>query len=493
VCVGGCQAECLVPPLCLWHGRLVASDEVLDLSADGYVPLPAQERFHRSEAKFRLYSGGFGSGKSLCGCREAIYTALKFPGSFGMVGRLRFKDLENTTQRTFWQQLDSMGLRRKPYLVDFNQRTQIAKFGNGSEILFTGLDDEMKLRSAEYSWMYVDEGSEVPDDIYRTLLGRLRFKKPLQLWVTTNPGASGWIRRNFVQQSRQGFEWFHAPTTENHHLPKDYLDSLLADYPAVWRERYIQGSWSAFEGQVFTAADENIHLIDDWSPTPEHLIYEGWDFGYRNPTAVVWYAVHPNGEEPIVVFAEHEAREQMPPWHVHQIKAIYNHFKLNPAQIYRFGDPAGAQVQGLRGRSYVEEYSDLGLHGIQPSTKEPSTRALRIGKLLSTRIATKDGSVPAIQFCRRTRRTWDSLLSYRYAQSRSQTGEDPKEAFHKENDHLVDALGYALMAAPLPELEERRELPPGIVKPITAEDLDREAEGRYEQGANQNWLLGVDQ
>jgi hypothetical protein len=49
------------------------------------------------------------------------------------------------------------------------------------------------------------------------------------------------------------------------------------------------------------------------------------------------------------------------------------------------------------------------------------------------------------------------------------------------------------MAAPLPELEERRELPPGIVKPITAEDLDRQAEGRYEQGANQNWLLGVDQ
>ena len=78
------------------------SNDVLDLSQDGYVPLPAQDRFHRSEAKFRLYSGGFGSGKSLCGCREAIYHALRYPGSFGMIGRLRFKDLETTTQRTFW-------------------------------------------------------------------------------------------------------------------------------------------------------------------------------------------------------------------------------------------------------------------------------------------------------------------------------------------------------------------------------------------------------
>lgn len=473
----------------------MASDDVLDVGQDGYVPLPAQDAFHRSTAKFRLYSGGFGSGKSLCGCREAIYTALTHPGILLLIGRLRFKDLEQTTQRTFWEQLDQMGLRRKPYLLDWNQRTQIARFGNGSEILFSGLDDEMKLRSAEYGAIYVDEGSEVPDDIYRTLLGRLRQKKgPLRLWVTTNPGASGWIRRNFVQQRRETFEWFHAPTTENVHLPKDYLDSLLADYPAVWRERYIQGSWTAFEGQVFTMADENVHLIDDWQPTPEHLIYEGWDFGYRNPTAVVWYAYHPSGEEPVIVFAEHEAREQVPPWHVAQIKAIYSHFNLNPATIYRFGDPAGAQVQGLRGRSYIEEYSDLGLHGIQPSTREPATRALRIGKLLSSRVFTRDGDLPALQFCRRARRTWNSLLEYRYAENRSQTGEDPKEAFHKHNDHLVDALGYALMAAPLPEEKTQRVLPPGITKPLTPADFDRLAEeqARYEQDSGPSYLLGVD-
>jgi phage terminase large subunit len=468
------------------------SDDVLDLSADGYVPLPAQDRFHRSAAKFRLYSGGFGSGKSLCGCREAIYAALRNPGSLGMIGRLRFKDLEATTQRTFWSQLESLGLRRKPYLLDYNQRTQLLKFGNGSEILFTGLDDEMKLRSAEYSWIYVDEGSEVPDDIYRTLLGRLRYKQPLSMWITTNPGASGWIRRNFIESHRDGFEHFHAPTTENVHLPQDYLDSLLADYPAVWRERFIQGSWSAFEGQVFTMADENTHLVDDWMPTPDHLIYEGWDFGYRNPTAVVWYAVHPSGEEPIVVFAEHEAREQMPPWHAAQIRAIYNHYKINPANVSRFGDPAGAQVQGLRGRSYIDEYGDQGLYGIQPSTKEPSTRALRIGKLLSTRIHTRNGSLPAIQFCRRARRTWLSLVNYRYAESRSQTGEDPKEAFHKENDHLVDALGYALMAAPLPDNKPQDRPVPGVMRPITPADLDREAEGRYEQSGNSINLLGID-
>lgn len=470
----------------------VVQEEVLDLSQDGYVPLPAQERFHRSEAKFRLYSGGFGSGKSLCGCREAIYYALRYPGSFGIIGRLRFKDLETTTQRTFWQQMEQMQLRRKPYVLDFNQRTQILKLGNGSEILFTGLDDEMKLRSAEYSWMYVDEGSEVPDEIYQTLLGRLRYKEPRRLWITTNPGASGWIRKNFVQTRKDGFDHFHAPTTENTYLPKDYLESLLADYPAVWRERYIQGSWTAFEGQVFTMADEKQHVIDDWVPTKDHLIYEGWDFGYRNPTAIVWYAVHPSGEEPIIVFAEHEAREQMPNWHGAQIRAIYKHFNIDPNKVQRWGDPAGTQVQGLRGRSYVQEYGDMGFYGIQPSTREPSTRALRLGKLLSTQLRTANGSVPAIQFCRRVRRTWNSVLGLRYAEQRTNLGQDPKEAFHKDNDHLFDALGYALMAAPLPENKDDRADIPGVTKPFTPAEIERYEHKRYEQETSAVGLYGID-
>ena len=136
--------------------------------------------------------------------------------------------------------LTQMGINSPAYVSEFNKRTMTMRFSNGSEVLFSGLDDEMKLRSAEYSWIFVDEGSEVPDEIYQTLLGRLRYQEPRRLWVTTNPGASGWLRRNFVNATKPGFDHFRAPTTENHHLPQDYLDSLLTDYNDVWRERYDQ-------------------------------------------------------------------------------------------------------------------------------------------------------------------------------------------------------------------------------------------------------------
>jgi PBSX family phage terminase large subunit len=462
----------------------------LDITA-GFEPLKAQYRFLQSEAKFRLYSGGFGSGKSLIGCREAIYHALAYPGSYGLVGRLRFKDLEATTMRTFDQLLTQMGINSPAYIAEFNKRTMTMRFSNGSEVLFSGLDDEMKLRSAEYSWIFVDEGSEVPDEIYQTLLGRLRYQDPRRLWVTTNPGASGWLRRNFVNATKPGFDHFRAPTTENHHLPQDYLDSLLTDYNDVWRERYLQGSWDVFEGQVFTMLDDRKHVIDGFTPTPVHDIYCGIDFGYRNPTAIVWLAVHKDGEEPIIVFAEHQVSEQTPNWHVRQIRAINQQYKLNEADIRWYGDPAGSQVQGLKGLSYITEYGNLGIYGIQPSTKEPSIRAMRLGKLFSTDIVHRDGKLPSIQIDRRCRQTWQSLVNYRYAEHRSLTGEDAKEQFHKHDDHLVDALGYAVMNIIEPEAKQPFRIPPGVAKPIRPKDIDDFMSRSLRDTSTSN-MLGID-
>src|SRR5690625_3172783 len=41
-----------------------------------YYPLDDQAEFHVLEEKYRLYAGGFGSGKNLCGSQESIQLAL---------------------------------------------------------------------------------------------------------------------------------------------------------------------------------------------------------------------------------------------------------------------------------------------------------------------------------------------------------------------------------------------------------------------------------
>ena len=41
--------------------------------------LPSQRAFHEAVERYRGYFGGFGSGKTLCGCQEAVYQSMAYP------------------------------------------------------------------------------------------------------------------------------------------------------------------------------------------------------------------------------------------------------------------------------------------------------------------------------------------------------------------------------------------------------------------------------
>jgi len=51
-----------------------------------YAPLPSQNRFHASTARFKGFSGPIGSGKSQALCQEAIRLSYLNPGRQGLIG-----------------------------------------------------------------------------------------------------------------------------------------------------------------------------------------------------------------------------------------------------------------------------------------------------------------------------------------------------------------------------------------------------------------------
>jgi hypothetical protein len=51
-----------------------------------YHPLPSQQRFHDSAARFKGFSGPIGSGKSQALCQEAIKLSYQNPGRTGLIG-----------------------------------------------------------------------------------------------------------------------------------------------------------------------------------------------------------------------------------------------------------------------------------------------------------------------------------------------------------------------------------------------------------------------
>jgi len=51
-----------------------------------YQPLPSQQKFHDSPARFKGFSGPIGSGKSQALCQEAIRLSYLNPGRQGLIG-----------------------------------------------------------------------------------------------------------------------------------------------------------------------------------------------------------------------------------------------------------------------------------------------------------------------------------------------------------------------------------------------------------------------
>ena len=60
-----------------------------------------QGEFIMSNSKYTLFSGGVGSGKSMAGCYKALLFALKYPKSTGIIANQTYRQLEDSTLKTF--------------------------------------------------------------------------------------------------------------------------------------------------------------------------------------------------------------------------------------------------------------------------------------------------------------------------------------------------------------------------------------------------------
>src|SRR5262249_42009132 len=158
---------------------------------------PKQREFIGTPHINAAYVGGQGSGKTIALCTTAILNAKDDARGYSLIGRLNMPALQNTTMRTFLE------LVPEEWGTWYDTR-KMFRFHNGHDVLFSHLDaNDPKLghhlRSLNLSAAYVDEGTEVSEDIYRTLIGRLRRQnvKRRMFRLSSNPAGHDWVWRNF--------------------------------------------------------------------------------------------------------------------------------------------------------------------------------------------------------------------------------------------------------------------------------------------------------
>jgi PBSX family phage terminase large subunit len=256
-----------------------------------------QRGFIASAASRLLFSGAFGAGKSVVLCAKALKLSLDYPGNFGFIARKVRASLSQTTLKTFLELVCP-----KELISDHNKSEGLVRLTNGSEILFGGLDDYLKLGSLNLGFAGIDEAIESIEDDWKMLEGRLRKPNvPHIIFAATNPGPpTHYLYKMFFQDKRG--EVYQASSFDNKALPKDYLERL-SEFDGVYYDRFVLGLWKGLEGLVYSSFDDRTCLIPRFEIDKKWLVYAGHDFGDANPAAI-FYAESP-GTGDFYAFAEY--------------------------------------------------------------------------------------------------------------------------------------------------------------------------------------------
>jgi hypothetical protein len=422
--------------------------------------LPKQKEFLSCRERYVDYTGGFGSGKTVILCTTAITHGQLVPGGEFLVGRLNFPALNRTTRKTFLE------LMPEEYVASWKPSEQTLYLKNDSIYYFTHLDmaeADLKshLRSLNLTGFYLDEGSEIPKDVFLDLSGRLRNAaraldgKDNHFGRTSgNPAGRDWRWKLFHDPDRDAparkrYVGITAPTTENTHLPPDYIEDLHMTLPADWQERFIYGSFADFAELVYKDFDYKLHVWnskDQWEvfegrslPPPNWPVIVGVDIGGVDPWGIVFIAIQPVTGY-LYVFDE-----------------IYQAGILVQEIADRYYGIMGTKI--LDGMAYdyenqqaAMELAEFGVIGT-PAIKAVDAGIFKVGQYLhpDDRILNPfNGKMrsPRLFIASHCTHAIEEISTYKWAKDRTgdMTGK-PADG----NDHIMDALRYCIHTfRPLP-------------------------------------------
>lgn len=285
---------------------------------------PKQRLFMNSTAKYRLFGGAAGGGKSHAMRMEVVKQCLSAPGVRGIVLRRTFPEIEENMINPLLQELH-------PSMYEYNATKHILTFYNGSTIRFgycRSKKDILQYHGLQYDFVCIEELTHWTESEFKMLRRVLRSAragiKP-NFFASTNPGGIGhswvkrlWIDRQFKRnqdgtylEDPEDYEFIPSRVYDNPSIMEADLDrtgkpeyiKILEDLPEKQRKALLLGDWNVFEGQYFNEWNENIHVIDPTIPIDgikRRIVCV--DYGSSKPCAVYWLAL--TNQDRIIVYRE---------------------------------------------------------------------------------------------------------------------------------------------------------------------------------------------
>jgi len=200
-----------------------------------------QRAFVDDPARYTLFVGGVGSGKSYAGAVRALRRFGRTSPSLGLVVSPSYPMLRDATWRTaiqVWGPLVERVVANEMRLV----------LSTGDEVLFRSADDPERLRGPNASWAWIDEAALCHPETWPIVIGRLRQHGVLgEAWLTTTPKGMNWVYETFVVGATDETSVHRASTASNPFVARDFVASLRSQYAGELARQELDAEFIADE------------------------------------------------------------------------------------------------------------------------------------------------------------------------------------------------------------------------------------------------------
>lgn len=253
--------------------------------------LPVYHKKFRTKARYDVYKGGAGSGKSRFVAQKILYRIIYQPHHRYLVIRKVKDTMKASVFQLFKDYIYSWGIESKFHITESPMKITHKLTKNC--ILFMGVDNPEKLKSIEkITSVWIEEASELDEKDFNELDRRLRGELPnyKQIHISFNPISHlHWLKKRFFDIPPKNVDIIETTYLDNPKLPEEDIDVLLEmkRYDEQQYRIYALGEWGILNGNIIHHRfNKDIHIsnktIHDFK-----VLCIGVDFNIGGCVAVV--------------------------------------------------------------------------------------------------------------------------------------------------------------------------------------------------------------
>jgi phage terminase large subunit len=416
-----------------------------------------QELFHSASEWDVLYGGASGGGKSFAITAEGIRACVRHRGLRVLLLRRTYDELEES----IFPALRKLGMAESVG-GHWNGSTRELSFPNGSLFRFRYLetkDDASRRQGGEYQLLLVDELCLMAPgvvDILRYERVRAADDIPvIGIRATSNPGgpSHGEVKERYIEATRHGRDvvtddhgltvrFIQAKATDNPHLDAGQKARLDAIPDPARRAAMRDGDWDQWDGMIFKQYRHDRHTMEPVTLPLSWPRYNGIDWGFAKPWAVLWAAADEDGR----VWVYREIYE-VQVGESEQARRIIAAEAPGEHVAVRYADDAMWATRG-DAKPIADVYAENGVH-LTPAGKGPGSRIAgwqRWHSYLAEAPACPHHRAQGWETCPKIHifRTCPKLIYELKNLPYARTG-SPEDADTTAADHAMDAGRYLLI------------------------------------------------